>query len=441
VGLHIWLAVLTLLAFGAQVVPTGRSSAGMHTVQAGGLRSGALGSPPLHQLPVTTPSSQASRARELLWRAALVPVLFRLSLAVLLGLTPLGAPLLTVLSRTGPLLAYLTTVMVAGILGSLPGPLVRRWRAQAFRLAPQLRPLRTQRHTVTWWLRTALGALAHGMLAGGLLIVTSAPEADLHAFTFVAYCLVVIALDRFLRRVHEWSSHQDSSSVPIQSEHDVARLCAARDSLDLPAPVRDVPVLPGRIIGAGVNAFATHRRGRWTVIVAPELIAELTDRQLRALIGHELGHTGQRPWREKLSRATLLICATFVGSWAAHAIWHPVADWIAPAPLDRTPAYGQALLAAMQIALGYLAFCLLRPLHLFATRAMETAADAAMVRATADPQGCAQFLTRISDFLGSPYHLSLAQRAITATHPSLEERLALVSTAAGLRARTTTHRT
>ena len=121
------------------------------------------------------------------------------------------------------------------------------------------------------------------------------------------------------------------------------------------------------------------------------------------------------------------MAAALVGLDLPYAVGSGYVGWLTTGPDDFPPAYGIALLTALQLVTGYLAFVLLRPLVLVVHRADEAAADRGMLRMTADPQGCTRFLARQSEIFGLPPRWTVAQRLLVATHPAVGDRIAAIA--------------
>jgi Zn-dependent protease with chaperone function len=297
------------------------------------------------------------------------------------------------------------------------------------RQLPALRPFRADGGSPgAAWFRIVL------LIGIVLLLVISQQTADeAVAFGTLGACLLaVVVLARVTRRLGlNRPVLLDDVLGPGQG---VERLQAARACLDLAASstaaaaASQARLLVGRFRGRAVNAWATRLDRDWAVVVAPELLTRLDDAELRALLAHELGHLTVAGGRRRRIAVVLLAMATaLLALGLPDAFGDGYVLWLVTGLDDLPVAYGTALLTAMQLAVGYLAFVLLRPLVLVVHRADEAAADLGMLRMTADPQACARFLARQTEIFGLPYRWTAAQRLLVATHPSIGDRIAAVT--------------
>ena len=367
----------------------------------------------------------AGRAWTTLWTAVSGTVLLRLVVLVMVGLTPDGSLLLVPISRTGPDLAPPLTVVVLGFVAWVPEQVFRGSRDQAFRLAPQLRPLRS------------VGRRALGLHVTQVLLVLSVlsfvlastrDQPGLELGSLSVELAVLVAVVRLRRR--GGPGGPPGTVVPyttVPPELGTTRLAAVRDTLvGLPDGSPPPDVVVGRLVGRPASACTTRVAGRWMIVVAPELLAVLDDAQLRALLGHQAGHTLRPLWRRQLQVIALVFIAGFGGTGLSYLLWYPLQSWLWPGWADAADAYATPLFLALTAALGYLLLRVLWPVLLHAQRADEAAADRAMVRLTGDVDACASLLDAHARHLGLPRHWTTGQRLLVATRPAVEDRLDLV---------------
>lgn len=338
-------------------------------------------------MPVEGTPTAAQLAWAANWRLTAGVVAARTVILVLVGLTPFGAVLLVPLGSVGDAVVVPVTALVVGGLAWLPGRLARPARARIRQALPALQPFRPE---------------------GG-----AAPTGRSRAQRPVLL---------------------DHTLPPGQG---VERLVAADASLSSGPAVQ---LLVGRYPGRGVNAWATRVDRAWAVVVAPELLAALDDRELRALLAHERGHLAPAGARcRRLAVLAMLLSVILAGGLLPFLVWAWAVPWLATWPagaglvggtVDPRFGYGAALLTAMQLATGYLTFLVLRPLVLLVFRADEAAADRGMVRMTGDPAGCARFLARQAELFGLPYRWTVPQLLLVATHPAIGDRVDAVSAGA-----------
>ncbi len=172
---------------------------------------------------------------------------------------------------------------------------------------------------------------------------------------------------------------------------------------------------------AVVNAGAMASLKGAGIVVAPPLLDVLTDRQLRAMLAHELAHLrhGDTWWR--LLRLLLRLLASAAAAVALYAI--PALRSLAG--LHTAALTGQSL--PFLLAVGYLVTKVLRVAELHGRRAEELAADRQAVQLTGDPQACREAVAVIGSVTRTPESWSLPQLLLTATHPAMGERLRQLS--------------
>lgn len=130
---------------------------------------------------------------------------------------------------------------------------------------------------------------------------------------------------------------------------------------------------------AAPNALATGRTPRHAAIVCTEgMLALLDERELRAVISHELAHVHNRD----------MLASSVVTALAAGVMVLAQLSWLAPGGSDDDEG-GGLLAGALMLVLGPLAAGVLR---LALSRSREYAADAAGAALTGDPLGLARAL-------------------------------------------------
>jgi heat shock protein HtpX len=171
------------------------------------------------------------------------------------------------------------------------------------------------------------------------------------------------------------------------------------------------------------NAGVAPLRPNPVIAVAPPLVAALTDRQLRAIVAHEVAHLEHRDLAHRRLRLWLMIICAGATAVALHGV--PVLTGLAGLSSHVTAQSVPFLLAA-----GYLVFRVLSAVNLPAVRGEERAADRRMMELADDPQACIEGLDAIMSMLGTPDSWTLPQRLLFATHPARQERLGLLRSAA-----------
>lgn len=190
---------------------------------------------------------------------------------------------------------------------------------------------------------------------------------------------------------------------------------------------------------AAPNAFATGRNPRHAAVcVTRGLLEVLDERELRAVLGHELAHVHNRD----------ILIASVAAGLASIIMWLAQLAWFLP--LGRGDEdEGNPLGALMVLLLGPVAASLIQ---LAISRTREFEADAAGAALTGDPLGLASALTRIEQaarrrplpaepelqttsalMIANPFRGGgLGQ--LFSTHPPVAERVARLRTMAGAEA-------
>jgi Zn-dependent protease with chaperone function len=348
------------------------------------------------------PARPATGAAGLGWRMRTVIDVLHLVLVAALGLTPLGArfvhlvaPKADIWHDTVACLLILAAVAVAARLPML------WWRRQLRQKRPELfRPVGGPRQRLARAAVTVAGLLN---LVLWVFAVVIDVRGDTGAYPGLVLALAVstwlLVLMRAIRNRRRPRSDRLSEIVS-----------------SLPGDPR-VPVVSGWR-GAVANVGVAGLR-RPVILVAPPVAAALTDRELRAVLAHEVAHVqhgdaGRRVLRQLLMRLCVL---------AAMAALYGI-----PALRSLAGLRGRLSVQAVPflLAVWYLVFRVLNAMNLRTTRAEERAADQGMVSLTGDPDACADSLGRLSALLGIPDAWTAPQRLLFATHPATSERLSLL---------------
>lgn len=192
------------------------------------------------------------------------------------------------------------------------------------------------------------------------------------------------------------------------------------------------------------NAFATGRNPRRSAICVTEgLLSVLDRRELRAVLGHELGHVASRDILVSSVAAALASMILYVARFAWFVESRAHGRRGGRLRVRRTGGVGRVLL----LVLGPLAATLL---HLAITRSREYAADVTSARVTGDPASLASALRKIDAavrqaplptvpelrstaalMIANPFRERGLMR-LFATHPPTRERVARLEALAGL---------
>ena len=237
------------------------------------------------------------------WRVRTVTYVLRLVLVLAIGLTPLGARFVHLVAPKGDTwhgtAAWLLILAVVGPVAALPR---LWWRRQMRRTAPELfRPLRGAGQPLA--LAELVAGVLYLVLDVFLLVLDIRGEG--HAYQGLSLILLVTAgLVLATRWIRIWR---------LPSSDRLSDLVSA-----LPGAPR-IPVLSGWV-GAGANVGVVRVWRRPFILVAPPIAAALTDRELRAVVAHEVAHVQHGDVRRRgLRRLLLFLCV-----WAAAAALHGV---------------------------------------------------------------------------------------------------------------------
>lgn len=202
-----------------------------------------------------------------------------------------------------------------------------------------------------------------------------------------------------------------------------------------------------RIIEAeGMNAFATGlHQGQYSITVTRGLMDTLDDRELEAVLAHELTHIMNRDVRLLVIAVVFVGIFSFVGEMAFRGLWHSgggarTSSSSRSSSRDNGGGAVVAIIAALVIIA--LAYALAIVIRFSLSRRREYLADAGAVELTKNPDAMISALRKISGnsvinapsevremFIENP-HSDFA--SIFATHPPIEKRIdALVRFAGG----------
>ncbi|HCK85341.1 MAG TPA: protease [Hyphomonadaceae bacterium] len=200
-----------------------------------------------------------------------------------------------------------------------------------------------------------------------------------------------------------------------------------------------------RVIEAdGMNAFATGlHQGQYSITVTRGLMNTLDDRELEAVLAHELTHIVNRDVRLLVIAVVFVGIFSFVGEMAFRGLWHSGGGVRTRSRSSSRDNGGGALVAIIAaLVIVALAYALAIVIRFSLSRRREYLADAGAVELTKNPDAMISALRKISGnavinapsevremFIENP-HSDFA--GIFATHPPIEKRIdALVRFAGG----------
>ena len=347
------------------------------------------------------PRTPQQAAFMLRWRATWVTEVIRVSLLVMIGLTPAGVAFMHLLAPSGNWLPVTAALMIMAVALAAAGLAGRPWRRQARSLIPGLYPRgtggrRRPRVVIVTWLQYALAlmliayCLRAGPVAFAVMVIAAVP-----------LCTLASLRQSRLRR------------LPPSPQ-----LTAVMETLKFPPRKRTpVAVVGWRARDALANALAVDgMMPHPVIVVAPPLMELLDGRQLRGVLAHELAHVLHHDTWRRITRLIMVSEASLATAIALGA-FDPAQDVIG------LPDRLGAQTAPFLVAVWYLTSRALMFINLRAARAEERAADARTVLLTGDPAGCADGISQLAAMLGAPEHWTFGQRLLLATHPPPSTRL------------------
>jgi Zn-dependent protease with chaperone function len=346
------------------------------------------------------PRTPQQAAFTLRWRATWVTEVIRISLLVMIGLTPAGVAFMHLLAPSGSWLLVTVALMIMAVALAVAGLAGRPWRRQARSLIPGLYPRgaggRRWRAVSVTWLQYALA----------LMLIAYCLRAGPGAFAVMVIVAVPLCTLASLRQPR------------LRRLPPSPQLTAIMETLEFsPRKRTPVAVVGWRARDALANALAVDgMMPHPMIVVAPPLMELLDGRQLRGVLAHELAHVLHHDTWRRITRLILVSEAALATAIALGA-FDPAQDVIG------LPDRLGAQTAPFLVAVWYLTSRALMFINLRAARAEERAADARTVLLTGDPAGCADGISQLAAMLGAPEHWTFGQRLLLATHPPPSTRL------------------
>ncbi len=363
------------------------------------------------------PSEQVARGRS--YVSALRPgtygsLVTGLVVALIIGLTPLGAHLVTAVARpfgsgwvARALVGGLAVVFVSSLL-TLPFAARQHVVARRFGLSTQ-----------GWggWFGDVLKSYAVTAVIGGMALLgfyaivhfvprwwwAWAAVAAASAAVLLSFVFPVLVEPVFNKFTPMPGSPLRSSLIAL----------ADRDGV----PVRDVLVADAsrrtRAVNAYVSGFGATRR----IVVYDTLLERAPDDQVESVVAHELGHAKDHDvWTGTLlgalGAAAAVIAVYLLGSW----------DWL----LGRAgvPSIGDPRAIGLILAVAALAGLLSAPVMNCVSRHIEARADHHALVLTGDPAAFESMQASLSALNLSDPDPNPFEYALFASHPSTVERIA-----------------
>jgi STE24 endopeptidase len=338
-----------------------------------------------------------------------------LVVALVLGLTPLGARLVELVGRpfgghwlAQALLGGLAIVLI-GELATLP---FAAWRQSVL--------VKYGLSTQTWgaWTVDLLKGFAVGAVIGGITLVGFFTVTRLFprwwwAVGAVGAAALMMLLSFVFPVLVEPVFNKFTPMEPGQLRTDLMAL-AERDGV----PVKDVLVADASRRTRAVNAYVSGYGATRRIVVYDTLLTEVSEAEVRSVVAHELSHARSH---DVLTGALLgalgaaaAVCAVFLlGSWA---------------PLLRragVDSIADPTAIALLVAMATLAALLFGPAQAFVSRKVEARADAHALELTDDPANYESMMTRLATVNLADPDPNPVEFALTASHPSAVQRIAM----------------
>ncbi|WFE67107.1 M48 family metallopeptidase [Micromonospora sp. WMMD714] len=363
------------------------------------------------------PTDQVARGRA--FQAALRPgrytgLVVGLLVALLLGLTPLGARLVELAGRpfgdhwiARAVLGGIAVVLVADLL-TLP---FAAWR-QSVLTRYGLSTHGWGGWTVDLLKSYAVSAVVGAVVLLGFYTVTRLAPRWWWAFGAAGAAGLVVLLSFVLPVLVEPVFNRFTPMEPGPLRTELTAL-AARDGV----PVRDVLVADASRRTRAVNAYVSGLGPTRRVVVYDTLLREATPAEVTSVVAHELGHAKDRDvWTGTLTgalgAATAVVALYLLGSWT------PLLRRAGVDSIAEPRAF--ALLIALVTVVGLVA----APVQALMSRRVEARADAHALALTGDPATFEAMQRRLAGVnLGDP-DPPRWEYLWSASHPSTVERMA-----------------
>jgi len=343
--------------------------------------------------------------------------------ALVLGLTPLGAHLVSLAGRP-----FGGNWIAQAVLGGLAVVLVVEVITLPFAAWRHTIVVRYGISTQSWggWAVDVAKSYAVGAVIGGVVllgfytVVRLAPR-WWWAFGAVGAALLVVLLSFVLPVIVEpiFNKFTPMAAGPLRTE-----LIALADSDGV--PVRDVLVADAsrrtRAVNAYVSGFGPTRR----IVVYDTMLTEATGDEVVSVVAHELGHAKDNDVLTgtaigALGTAAGVVVLYLLGSWTGLLRLAGVAE-----PGGAVPGFGigDPRAIGLLIAVATLAGLAGGPAQAFVSRRIEARADAHALALTGDPATFESMQRRLGTVNLSDPDPPAWEYAVSASHPSTVERMA-----------------
>jgi len=337
-----------------------------------------------------------------------------LVVALALGLTPLGAALVTLAGRpfgghwvARAVLGGLLVVLVAEVL-VLP---LAAWRHTIL--------VRYGLSTQTWgaWAVDVLKAFAVGAVIAsvallGFYTITRLSPRWWWAWGAAGAAALVVLLSFVLPVLVEpvFNTFTPMAAGPLR---DRLVALAERDGV----PVRDVLVADASRRTRAVNAYVSGLGPTRRIVVYDTLLREATDDEVESVVAHELGHAKDSDVRT----GTLL---TALGAAAAVCGLYVLGAWTGLLRRAGADSFADPRAVALLVAVVTVAGLVSMPVQNLVSRRVEARADRHALDLTGDPAAFESMEKRLALVNLSDVDPDRVEHVLFATHPSTVERIA-----------------
>jgi STE24 endopeptidase len=363
------------------------------------------------------PPNQVARARE--FHCALRPALyggvaFGLIAALAVGLTPLGARLVSLVGRP-----FGGNWVAQAVLGGLAVVLLVEVIALPFAAWRHTIVVRYGISTQSWggWAVDVAKSYAVGAVIGGIAllgfytVVKLAPRWWWAVGAVGAAALVVLL--SFVLPVIVEPIFNKFTPMPAGALRSELIALADRDGV----PVRDVLVADAsrrtRTVNAYVSGFGPTRR----IVVYDTMLAKATPAEVISVVAHELGHAKDND----VLNGTLIGA---LGTAAGVIVLFLLGSWTGLLRLAGVTSIGEPRAIGLLLAVATVAGLAGGPAQAFVSRRIEARADAHALALTGDPGTFEGMQRRLGAVNLSDPDPPTWEYVMTASHPSTVERMA-----------------
>jgi STE24 endopeptidase len=338
-----------------------------------------------------------------------------LLVAVVLGLTPLGARLVELVGRpfgghwlARAILGGLVIVFI-GELVTLPFAAWRHSVVREYGLSTQ-----------TWggWLVDLLKGYAVGAVIGGVALVGFFTVTKLFprwwwAVGAAGAAVLMMVLTFVFPVLVEPVFNKFTPMEAGQLRTDLLAL-AERDGV----PVKDVLVADASRRTRAVNAYVSGYGATRRIVVYDTLLSEVSEAEVRSVVAHELSH----------AKSNDVLTGTLVsalGAASAVLMIYLLGAWTPLLKRAGVDSIGEPRAIALLLVIGTIGGLLAGPAQGFVSRKIESRADAHALELTGDPATYESMMTRLATVNLSDPDPNPVEQALTGSHPTAVERIAM----------------